>query len=247
LIAAQSSQGNDLRSRVFKLDLADGLNLGWSLLLQYGNVEESLSYLVDGQLQTLDVSALHDNYEIVPNGSADSWNKSALVQKRGAYYQTLQNNPYIDQAELTKWLLEAEDPRLVKRLFRDPGVQAADESEDQAMECLLLASGWPAVVQPSDDDKAHLAVLDQFVQDKYRKVQLTPEIAKLLLDHGIQHMKALKEKKDPMLHAVESKLKPTAELLAMIAAQAQAPNVTQFPQPEQTAAPVAAQPQEQIQ
>lgn len=248
LIAAQSGQGNDLRSRVFKLDLADGLILGWSLLLQYGNIEESLTYLADGQLQTLDVSALHDAYEIVPNGSADSWNKSALVQKRAGYYQTLQNNPYIDQAELTKWLLEAEDPRLVKRLFVDPQVQTKDQEEQQVLEVGMMVLGYTPQVHPSDDDKIHLAIMDQFAQDRIMRGQMTPELAKALQDHGVEHMGQLQQKKDPMLKQIESKLKPTAEILAQFAAQLQAPNVTQFP-PQQTqpAAPVAAQPQGQIQ
>jgi hypothetical protein len=231
LIAAQSTQGNDLRSRVLKLDMADGLLIGYSILLQYGNADEALVYLVDGKRESLDVSALHDDYEIVPNGSADSWNKPAMLQKRLAYYQTFRENEFIDQAELTKWLLEAEDPRLVKRLFRDPQVATKDQEQQQMLECLEMMEGFVPDVHQSDDDKTHLMVMDQFSIKKLQAGQVTPELAQALIQHGTQHMGALKEKKDPMLRQIEAKLKPTAEALAMIAGQGQQNVIPMMQQP----------------
>jgi hypothetical protein len=221
LIAAQSSQGNDLRARVFKLDLAEGLQLGWSLLLQYGNVDESLTYLVNGKPETLNPASLHKDYEIVPNGSADSWNKGAVVQKRLAYYQTFLENPYVDQAESTKWLMEGDDPKMVKRLFKDPQIQAAEQSEDQAIENLILDDEFspPPKVERSDDHKTHLMILDQSSQAKIQAGLMTPVMAGRRLQHGIEHMAGLKENKDPLLKQVEATLKPTAELLAFISTQ----------------------------
>lgn len=233
LIAAQSGQGNDLRARVLKLDLADLLSLAWSLYLQYGNVDESLTYLVDGSPETLDAQALHESYEIVPNGSADSWNKSALVQKRMAYYQTLLQNPYIDVAELTKWLLEGDDPKMVKRLFQDPQEKTKGEESLQIVECLEMEVGFVPDINPSDDDKTHLMVMDQLANKKLQDGTMTQALAAGMLKHGPDHMGALKEKKDPMLNQVEAKLQPTAQALAMFVAQGQQqpPNVLQMQQP----------------
>jgi hypothetical protein len=231
LIAAQSSQGNDLRARVCKLDMAEGLLIGWSLLLQYGNVDQQLMYLVDGKPENLDVAALHKDYEIVPNGSADSWNKGAVVQKRMAYYNLLQTNPYIDKGELTKWLLEADDPRMVKRLYRDPQTITDGQEEQQVVECGMMVLGYTPKVHPPDDDKAHLMIQDQFANKKLAANEMTPELAQSLLQHGIEHMGQLKEKKDPMLKAIEAKLQPTAQQLAIYASQLQPQNVVQMQQP----------------
>lgn len=230
-VVGQSGQGSDMRARVFRLDMAVGLHMGWSLYLQYADRQNSFQYVVENEIKTMEESAFHDEYELVPTGSADSWNKGAMVAKRTAMYQMFQGNPFVPLDELTKWVLEAEDPRLVKRLFKDPGFTASTEAEDQSVECLLMAANTAPVVEPADDDKVHLQILDQFVKDKIQRVEMTPEIARLCLQHGTEHMGALKEKKDPMLKAVEAKLRPTAELLAQIAAQPDPPpkNVTQMP------------------
>jgi hypothetical protein len=170
------------------------------------------------------VQALHEDYRISPNGSADGWNKGAMLQKRMGYYQTFQGNPYIRMDEMTKWVIEAEDPRLVKRLYQDPGITEKDQSEQQVLECIMMATGYPAQVHPADDDKTHLMILDQFCQDKLARQQMTPEMAQMFIDHGSQHMGQLSQRKDKMLKAVEAKLQPTAQALAMVAAQVQQPN-----------------------
>jgi hypothetical protein len=233
LIASQSSQGSEMGARVFRLDMGEGLDIAWSILLQYAVISQdqtSLQYIVDNEIRTLDQAAIHEQYDIVPNGSADSWNKGALVQKRAALYQMLWENPYIDKAELTKWFLEADDSRNVKRFFRDPGIETNDQAEEQGLECLLMQEGFAPQVHESDDDKAHLTVLHQFSNDRLQKGLMTPELAKFALDHGVAHMGQLKAKKDPMLAQIEAKLRPTAEILTMFAAQLQQ-NVIPMQQP----------------
>lgn len=218
-IAQQSGQGTDLKSRVFKMDLAVGLKMAWSIRLQYSVDDKTLQYLSGDDSKTVDSSALHDGYEITPNGSADSWNKQALVQKRTMYYQQLMQNPYSDKWETTQWWIEAEDPQMVKRLLKKPELQAQDQSEQQALECLLMNEGWPAQVHEADDDKVHLEGVAQFAMHKIQKVEMTPDLAGRLLQHGTQHMGQMMQKRDPALKQIEAQLKPLAEQLAMIAAQ----------------------------
>lgn len=231
-IVGQSGQGSDMRARTFRLDLAELLNMAWSLCQQYAG--DSLQYLVDKEIRTLDQTAIHDEYDIVPNGSADSWNKGQMVAKRMAYYQTFQENPFIDKAELTKWLLEADDPRAVKRLFKDPQIQAQDQAEQQAIECLLIEAGFPPQVHESDDDKMHVDVLAAFAQDKINKVEMTPEMAGMCQQHGIEHMGQLKAKDDPALKQIEAKLRPLAEALAFISQQPGPPPKNVVGMPSQT-------------
>ena len=64
--------------------------------------------------------------------------------------------------------------------------------------------GFPAAVQPGDDDKAHIQSLEGFVQ---RDVQtgegrITPEVARLILQHGGEHDNALAQKGDPNLNQI---------------------------------------------
>lgn len=251
-IVGQTSQNNDMRARVFRLDFSEGLKLAWGITLQYMadatvNADATVSlmaYVANGQIQTLDPAALHDAYDIAPNGSADSWNKQAVVAKRAAYYQQFQNNPFIDQAELTKWFMEADDPGLVKRLFRDPNSQKADETEEQAIEITaLMEKGFSAQVDPADDDKAHLICGGQYVERKMMKQEvITPETARLLLQHFGAHIQQLHQKKDPLVRQIEQQAKPIAQILQAIAQMDQVPpNVLKMqPGPMPVSPPVSA-------
>lgn len=220
-----SGMTNDVRARVFRLDFGELLNLSWSLLQQYAM--DDLNYTLDGELVELDRSALHGEYEIRPNGSPDSWNKSGQLQKAVARLGQFKDDAYIDQGELRKSVLELDDPSLIKRLFRDPGETSKEQAEQQAVECVLMVFGWPAETNMADDDKAHLMTLGQFAEDKIQRGQMTPELAKLCLDHGVKHLQQLHQKKDPMTRQIEAQLKPLAQILGQIA-QSQANNIVQM-------------------
>jgi hypothetical protein len=214
--------------------------MAWAIALQYlvpatdatGQVNQtSLQYIVDNEIRNITPDAIHEEYEIQPNGSADSWNKGAVIAKRIAFYQQFQSNPYIALDELTKWVLEGDDPRNVKRLYRDPGITAKKQDEDQAMECLLMQSGYGPEVLPADDDKAHLQNLAHFAQDKIDRGLMTPELARLVLDHGMKHQQQLVQKKDPMAKQIAQQLAPLAQLLGQIAQADQPQNIVQMQSP----------------
>lgn len=222
-----SGMTNDVRARVFRLDFGELLNLAWSLLLQYA--KEDLSYVLEGELSNLDQSALHEDYEIRPNGSPDSWNKAGQLQKAVARFSQFNQDPYIDQGELRKSVLELDDPSLIKRLYRDPGETSKEQAEQQAVECVLMINGWPAETNMADDDKAHLMTLGQFAEDRIQRGQMMPELAKLVLDHGFKHLQQLHGKKDPMTRQIEAQMKPLAQILQQIV-QSQLTNVVPMQQ-----------------
>ena len=222
-IVGQSSQGSGMKAKVFQLGLAEGHKIAYSILIQFAMIADDESglfnYLQDETSNTIDKAHLVDNYCIIPNGSADNWNKAGEVQKWLAYYQTFLNNPHIKQDEMTKVVLEKEDARWVRRLFQDPQTSMKDQEQKQMLECIEIVYGYVPEVQPADDDKTHLMMMDQFAMDKIQKQEMTPDIARGLIQHGAPHMDQLKEKKDPMLKQVEAKLTPTFEMLAAISAQ----------------------------
>jgi len=225
-----SGMSNDVRARVFRLDLGELLNLSWSILVQYANSE--LQYVLQDQVLTLDGSVLHAEYEIQPNGSPDSWNKQGQLAKAVNRFQMFNQDPYIDQGELRKSVLELDDPRLVKRLYRDPQQQQGDQMEQQAVEIILMQQGFPAQVNPADDDKTHLVCLGQYVQRRLAMSErITPEFARLALQHGSAHDQALQQKKDPALKQIRAQGAQIIQVLQAIA-QSDQQNVIPISQPQ---------------
>jgi hypothetical protein len=213
---------NDVRARVFRLDLGELLNLSWSILLQYATTD--LAYVAQDSMTQLDPTAIHDAYEIAPSGSADSWNKQAQMQKAGQRWQTFNGNPFVKQDELVKSILELDDPRAVERLFQDPGLAQKDQAEQQALECIEMSFGWPAQTHPSDDDATHLQTLAQFFQRRLMTgEQITPELARLGLQHGGSHDQQMQQKKDKRLPMVREQMKPIIGILTQIAGSDQMP------------------------
>jgi hypothetical protein len=224
-----SGMSNDVRARVFRLDLGELLNLAWSILVQYADQE--LTYVLQDEVLSLDATAIHAEYEIQPNGSPDSWNKQGQFAKAVNRFQIFNQDPFIDQGELRKTVLELDDPRLVKRLFKDPGLQQQDQMEEQAVEIGLMLLGFPAPVHPADDDKIHLTCLGQFVMRKLQTNEpITPEFARLALEHGGAHAQALQQKKDPATKQIMAQAMPIIQVLQAIAQSDQQPpsNVLQM-------------------
>lgn len=225
-IVGQSGQGNDLRARIFRLDLGDIFKQAYSVLLQYNY--QSLRYLTREGFEQLDPAALHDKYIITPNGSPDSWNKASRLAKGISMVQLWQSGPmaqYIRWGEATKWLLEQDDPRLIKRLVADPEELQQDQSEVQENEIVRILSNFHARTHPSDDDKVHCASLLQFFQGRIQEQNpVTPLQAGAFIQHLQQHFQQLGQKKDKAARQIMQAFQPYLQLLSQIAASG-APNV----------------------
>lgn len=220
-IVGMSGQGNDMRARIFRLDLGDIFSMAWSVLVQYNSVgdQKSLMYVLNGAVSQMDMNALHEGYIITPNGSPDSWNKGQRQQQALAVYQLLLPNPFIDKGELTKWLLEHNDPRLINRFFRDPQAQNDDQAYQQQDEIVHMLNNFACKVNESDDPKTHLAVLQQFYTGRIQEQQpVTPQQANAFLQHTQGHIQQMIQKKDPALKNVMQQLTPFLQILQQIAA-----------------------------
>lgn len=229
----QSNQGNDMRARVFRLDLAAGFKLAWLTLIEID--QEDVNYLLGSDLKQVDPSSLHAEYTITPNGSADSWNKPQQWAKAMTRYQAFRGDPYTNQAEIRKAVWELDGTGAVKRFFQDPGEELKDQEEQQAQEIAIILLGYIPRVSAADDDKAHLKSIDEFVQRRRAANEpFTGEVARILLAHGAEHMQALAQKKDPMLKAVEALTIPTVQFLQQISQQPD--NVIPMQSPSQAGA-----------
>jgi hypothetical protein len=216
-IVGQSQLTDDMRSRVFRLDLDDLFKMCWALYRQYDS--QSLTYVLYDTVGQVPPDALQGDYEIMPNGSADSWNKPQQLQKAIARMQMFGNSPYWKQDELQKSVMELDDPRMIKRAFTDPGQTLKDQMEVQAQELSIMMLGFPAAVHPSDDDVAHIQSMEGFVQRdvQTKEGRVTPEVARLILQHGGDHDNAMAQKGNKNLNQVRASMQPMIRYLQQIA------------------------------
>lgn len=207
-IVGQSGLTDDMRSRVFRLDLAEFFKMAWSLYKQFD--KESLTYVLYDEVGQLTPEAFQGEYEISPNGTAESWNKPAMLQKAIARKQLFGQSPFWDQAELEKSIMELDDPRMIRRAFRDPKDELKEQGEAQAQEIAVMLLGFPAVVKLADDDKAHFQTIQEFVDRQVHTMEgkITPEVAQLLIMHCAQHDQQLQQKRDPALGELRAHLQP---------------------------------------
>ena len=224
-------QSSDLRMRIFRIALGNLYRMSWSILLQYDKT--SLDYWYLDTAQQIPQEALHERYGIQPTGSADGVNKQLLMQKAITRFQMFANDPYIDQGQLRKTILESDDATLVKRLYVDPMMEQANQAEDQANEITFLRLGFPAVVKDSDDHLVHIQTVMAYITNR-ADTGAAPEPAEgqFLEQHIAEHLEKLKEADPKVGRQVEQELKNLfAQMQEAVAQQAEQQNVESIEEP----------------
>lgn len=147
----------ELRAHVFRLSLQRVLQQAWGLCQQFKRNE--LAYMVEDQPMTLPAEALQNAYKLRVGGTSESWNKRLEAQKALALYDRAKGDPYYDQLELRKLVVEKTDSRWVKRLVRDPQQQANTEAVDEMVKVPALMEGAPIPVEPSENHPVRAEVV----------------------------------------------------------------------------------------
>jgi hypothetical protein len=227
-------QSSDLRMRIFRIALGNLYRMSWSILLQYD--KSSLNYWYLDTAQEIPQEALHEQYNIQPTGSADGVNKQLLMQKAITRFQMFANDPYIDQGQLRKTILESDDATLVKRLYVDPQLTQSTQAEDQANEITFLRLGFPALVKDSDDHLIHIQTVMGYITNR-ADTGAPPEPAEgqFLEQHISEHLEKLKEADPKVGRQVENELKNLfAQMQEAVAQQAEQQNVESIEEPVAT-------------
>lgn len=219
LIAGVMGQAADMRTRGFRRELGQGLRMAWALLIQYAPTR--LDYFnVDGFAQ-LPSTALAGSYRIEVNASGDNWNRGMVVQQKQNMFTMFKDDPYINQEELRRDLLNAMDPRMTKRLFVGQGSQKAAQIEDQAQEITAMIIGFPSEVKETDDHLAHIQSIAGFTQRRATKNEpLTAELLGLLFQHASQHAAMLKQTRGDLWKQQAQQIQPYLAQLQQAATQA---------------------------
>lgn len=228
----------DLRARIYRKRLSQLYRMTWSILREYK--KHDLAYYFAEELQKAPAEALHDKYLIEPDGSPDSWNKPQRMQKAQARYAMLKGNPYVNQGELAKSVLEEDDARLVRRLYVDPMTTATDQQEDQAMELAILEMGYPARVKPADDDFKHIGTVLQRLELKLKMDMPISGIEWMRDNEHIEaHLQQLRQRNPKQFKEVMPHVQRVRGAMAHLFPPAP-PNMEQFPAGQPAGAAVAA-------
>lgn len=196
-IAAMNAQSGDLRMRVFRMALGRLYRKAWALLTR--EAKGARKFWREENVEEIESEVIAAKYTIKPSGSADGVTRQRLWQKAVARLQMFGQDPFIDQAELRKSVLEADDAGLVKRLFRDPMLAQATQAEDQGVEIGVMRIGMPAVVTPADDHATHIRTLLLYIQQQNQTKQPpAPLEMQRIQEHLAAHVDAL-SKSDPKL------------------------------------------------
>ncbi|PAW75161.1 MAG: hypothetical protein B9S38_02425 [Verrucomicrobiia bacterium Tous-C4TDCM] len=233
LIGNVMAQSTGLRARIFRRELGHGFELAYAILLQYAAT--SLDYFYQDELQQLPELALQGKYRIELSGSGEN-NRAATTQRALALLQQFRGDPYIEQGELRKMVLEANDPRMVKRLFLNAGTQAAAQMEDQAQEITAMLIGFPSEVKQTDDHLAHLGSLFGFLERRMMTRQpIGPEMIVLAAQHATQHAQAAQQTAPEAWKQQAQQVTPKLRQLQQLAQAAQQQLAIQQQQQQQAA------------
>lgn len=214
-----ASQGIQYRGRIAFRSLAQLFRVSWALRVQYAGQE--MAYVTAESRNVLPPEALNDNYLIQPNGSPDQWNRQQQLQRAIARFRMFTGHPNINQEELVKSVIEQDDPRLVKRLFISGQAKAANEAEDEAVEILLLMSGFPAAVMPGENHQLRIRILSGKMQQlQSLGVPVDPMAKQRLQEHLMTHVQMLAKENPNMAKQFISAIRALEEPESRLPGQA---------------------------
>jgi hypothetical protein len=191
-IAQLQNVGTESNGRLFRIDLGRLYSHCWGLMLQFKRKE--VSFFVAGQLKTLPEQALHDSYIVMPDGAPDQWNKQLRFQRALMRMQTFTGHPNVDQEALARAVLAEDDPQFAVEAFIPTNLKAATEAEDEAVEIMILAAGFPAAVKPNEDHATRIFVLMGWLQKQSMTgAPVDPIARQRVQEHLAIHFELLKQ------------------------------------------------------
>lgn len=217
----------EMNGRIFRIRMADLLRLAWSTLCQY---DKDTTYFLNNTAKSLPKATpiTPEDWLLVPNGSSESWNKPAMLQKSVQRFQMFKGNPLVNQVELVKSVLELDDPRLVQRLVQDPNVKAQSDYNEEMSLMPALMLGIVLQVTPEDDQVARIRAVMDFIKGMHQFGTPVPQQAiKAIATRMQQHVQSLQAVDPKQAHmalaAWQQTLKQFPPVVMPSGAQGQAP------------------------
>ena len=216
----QSTQTNDIRAKMKRLALIELYNLCWIIDCQY---DPESAFIANGEWTQLQDGSVHSDYHIEVSGSADGWNRAQKQQTMVNLFQMLKGDPFIEQMNLHRKLLEVMTPDSTRKLLTSPQQAQTDAGNQQALESAVMDTlNYPWPVKPSDAHPAHIQNIVQMVMGSQAPgsgIVISPNFAQHLLVHGEAHMDGwMKQDKQGATQA-EAQIMPALQILQSIIQQ----------------------------
>ncbi len=193
-IAALTQVGSNYNADIFRRRLTRLHQHRWGLMVQFKQKE--FVYYSVGSLNTLPEQALHDQYLISPDGSADGWNRGARIQREIGLMQTFAPLPNADKDYWVKRAMAAVDGKAAQQGFVPTGLATQNEYEAQAMEILLLTAQPPFPVQPEpqqDQATRIKCIIDWFEAAHKTGKPVNPQAKRLIQQNLAQRLQILQQ------------------------------------------------------
>ncbi len=190
-IAGLQNVGADYNGDVFRaVRLLKLYKHTWALMVQFK--PKRISYYVGNDLKELSQQALHDEYLVVPLGGPA--NKNEKLQRAGQRFVAFKGQPNIDQDELSKDVLAADDSRLIPRLLIPSNQKQATEAYQEDVEIGVLSMGRPVPVLPNQDHATRIMELVHYLHAQtVLKTPHDPIASQRINEHLMQHFALLKQ------------------------------------------------------
>lgn len=191
-IRALSSTGVDLKGKILARVTGELYKKTWALLQFHAPAD--LVYVQNQERKVLPVEALLETFAIEPCAITDAWNKQQRIQRALARYQALRGHPNINQGELAKQILLADDPRLASTMYQAQDQAQMDEAEDEALEIIALMNGYPMRAKPGENHALRIQIIMGKLQQLGLRNEPVDEQARTLLQQHLQaHVMLLKD------------------------------------------------------
>jgi hypothetical protein len=190
-IAGLQNVGADYNGEVFRnVRLSKLYKHTWGLMCQFKR--KDVVYFVNQDLKELNTQALHDSYLVIPTGGPA--NKQQKIQSAGQRFVALKGAPNVDQDELVKDVLSADDSRLISRLLIPLNQKQQVESYQEAVDISVLNEGYPAPVLPNQDHATRIMVLVGYLHKQMvTGAHPDPIAVQRIQQHLAQHFQILQQ------------------------------------------------------
>jgi hypothetical protein len=194
----------------------------WALQVQYQ--KPKMVFYAAEELQTLPAEALHQAYLVIPAGGSGT--KQQKVQRAGMRYQLFKGAPNIDQDELARDVIAADDSRLVKKLLLPQNQRQQQEYVDQVIKINAgLALGFPVPPNASEDQGVRIKACIDWLH----KEQVMGSVNPIAIQSVQMHIAARFQMLQQINPAMAKQVKGQIQQMEQQQQQQQPPNAVPMP------------------
>lgn len=192
-INSLTMQSTNLRFKVLRISLSELYRYSDAILCYHRSSDEYV--IVNGKRIDIPKDVMFGEFEIVPAGAEDLWNKERRTQQALQIFQLFNGQPWFDSVGFGKYVLTTLDPRFAGKFIIDNGLKQQNERVRQLEENLVMEHGDFVPIMPQDDDAVHaLTANEALVKPLLTGRPLNQQAMQVITQHRNNHLESLKQK-----------------------------------------------------